>query len=74
MNPTAVVYAIFVAVAMLGLLAAARPRVFAQYFLAKWQRQRLAGNMSALSWTGWILFAGATFAAILTLVADRLYR
>jgi hypothetical protein len=60
---------IFAAVALCGLLAARRPDIFAQYFLAKWQREQLAGRMSGLSWTGWVLFVFGAFASILTLVA-----
>ena len=60
----------FVVVAILGLLAALRPRVFAQYFLAGWQRERLAGNVSALSWTGWIIFGCSAFTLIALLPAN----
>jgi hypothetical protein len=68
MDAVYAVAGVFAAVALLGLLAARRPDVFAQYFLAKWQRDRLTGNMGGLAWTGWVLFVFGVFASILTLV------
>ena len=61
-------------VALGGLLAAMRPDLCARYFLAKWQRERLAGNMGALSWTGWILFGFSSCIVIVILIADVLRR
>jgi len=55
---------VFGIVAVFGFLAATRPQIFTRYVLPKWQRSRLAGNMSAVSWTGWIIFGFATVASI----------
>jgi len=74
MDTVYAVAGVFAAVALLGLLAAKRPDKFAQYFLAKCQRKRLAGNMSGLSSTGWVLFAFGAFASILTLAAGAARR
>jgi len=74
MDTVYAVAAVFTAVSLLGLLAAIRPDLYAQYFLVKWQRERLAGKMSGLSWTGWVLFVFCAFASILTLVAGALHR
>lgn len=74
MGVVVLVAGIFAAVALGGLLAAKRPDIYAQYFLAKWQRERLAGNLNGLSWTGWVLFAFGAFASIVTLIAGALYR
>ena len=51
---------IFGIVAALGLLAAKRPQIFARYFLAEWQRQRIRDNMNGLVWTGWMIFGFGT--------------
>jgi hypothetical protein len=61
---------VFVVVAILGLFAALRPRAFAQYCLVRWQRERLAGNMGALSRTGWIIFGCSAFILIALLLAN----
>jgi hypothetical protein len=63
---------IFGFVAFMGLLAAKRPELFARYFLAEWQRRNLAGNMAALSWTGWVLFGCGAFSAVMILIASVL--
>ena len=60
---------LFGTLALLGLLAAKRPEVFARYFLAEQQRERLANNMSAVSWTGWIIFGCSAFTVIAMLVS-----
>jgi hypothetical protein len=52
-------------VALMGLYAGLRPEKYAQYFLAKWQRERLSGQFNkTLSWTGWAIFAGSVAAAL----------
>jgi hypothetical protein len=61
---------VFGIVAIVGLLAATRPQVFTRYFLAEWQRERLAGNIGAVSWTGWVIFGCSTFTVIVMLIAE----
>ncbi len=53
--------AAFGIMALVGLLAALRPRVFMEYFLADYQRERLWGNMGLVSQIGWFLFGCSTF-------------
>jgi hypothetical protein len=60
---------VFGIVGFLGLLAAKRPHVFVRYVLADWQRERLEGNMAAVSWTGWIIFGCAAFTLAVMLIA-----
>jgi hypothetical protein len=60
---------IFGLVVFAALLAAMRPQIFARYFLGKWQRERLAGNMNTISWSGWVIFGLAVFAAIRVFIA-----
>jgi hypothetical protein len=60
-HPIPVLLLIPVLVALGGLFAALKPEEFARVCLAKWQRERLAGNMSGLSWTGWIIFGFSLF-------------
>jgi hypothetical protein len=45
-------------VGCLGLLAALRPETYARYFLAEYQRRALSRNLSALRFTGWVIFGG----------------
>lgn len=65
---------VFGIVAALGLLAAKRPHVFARYFLAEWQRQRLSDNMSGLVWTGWIIFGFGVLAVCAMVISNALQR
>ncbi len=58
----------FASVGLLGLLAAKRPETFGRYFLAEWQRERLAGNVKAASWTGWVIFGFCIFSAAMILL------
>jgi hypothetical protein len=60
--------------ALVALLMAKRPDVFAELFLAKWQRDRLASNMNELSWTGWIIFTAAAIVCVVLLIADVVRR
>jgi len=60
--------------ALVGLLAARRPKIFARYFLAEWQRQRIDGNWDALAWTGWGIFGCSAFTAFMILISDALHK
>jgi hypothetical protein len=62
---------LFGTLALLGLLAAKRPEVFVRYFLAEQQRERLAGQMSAVSWTGWMIF-GCSALTVIAMLISRL--
>jgi succinate dehydrogenase/fumarate reductase cytochrome b subunit len=65
---------IFVFVGLLGLLAAKRPHIFVRHFLADWQRERLEGNMGAVSWTGWMIFAFAVITVVAMLISGEVGR
>lgn len=43
---------LFALVGLMGLYAALRPEQYARYFLAQWQRERIAGNLKGLSLIG----------------------
>ena len=47
---------LFALVGLMGLYAALRPEQYARYFLAQSQRERISGNLKALSLTGWGIF------------------
>ena len=65
---------VFASVAVLGLLAAKRPELLVRYFLAERQRERLTGNMHAVSWTGWIIFGGGVFTLVAMLFESTIHR
>jgi hypothetical protein len=65
---------VFGIVVMLGLLAAKRPQVFVRYFLPPWQRVRVVGKMSEVSWTGWGIFGLSALGLIVMFIADILAR
>jgi hypothetical protein len=61
----------FAVTGLAGLYAALRPEQYSQYFLAKWQRERISGQFEALKWVGWAIFGGCV-AAILFVVLQGL--
>ena len=63
--PAEVIVLLLIAVmALMALYAALRPEQYAQYFLAKWQRERISGHFNVLSWTAWIIFVGCIATAL----------
>jgi hypothetical protein len=58
--------------AAVAVLAARRPDLFAQNFLADWQRQRFNGNMAGIVWIGWIIFGFSTFTLCAMLMSEAL--
>lgn len=67
-HPLTVVLLTIGIVALGGLFAALRPDEFAKVCLSKWHRDRLAGNMGAISWTGWLIFGFSLFGIALVFI------
>jgi hypothetical protein len=55
-------------VALFGLVAAVRPNEFCRYFLADFQREKIAGNMDAISRVGWAIFACSALVVIVSVI------
>jgi hypothetical protein len=52
----------------MGLYATLRPEQYTQYFLAKWQRERISGQFETLKWIGWLIFGGCVVAILFVVV------
>jgi hypothetical protein len=65
---------VFGIVAVVGLLTALWPEESARLFLARWQRERLAGNWGGISWTGWVIFGFSAFTLTVMFILNILHR